>query len=342
MLDSQKVKGFLYEECNAEVVGISSAKPFSEENKKRVLASQDILKSANPMMSAASGIYNAEDFLENARSVIVFGRNSFFGPEYINDSSQTDGPRGTIGNFYLNEKILNRAINQASKLQQFLESEGYKGDSPFQGFPQKIKGVEAGIGFYGKNTLVISEKLGTWTSLSTVITDARLEPDSPVEKNCGNCTKCADACPTGALSTPYNLQVDKCLIYYLCHLKGEIPTEIREKIGVRIGTCLVCSDVCPYNKKVQLNTRDRLPDEEIYPHLIPLLNISQEEYDEKFGAKMFGLIIGGRSYLRRNIAVALGNANDRKALPELERAVRDEDRLVSSHARWAIDKLQSQ
>ncbi|RMF97780.1 MAG: hypothetical protein D6734_01385 [Candidatus Schekmanbacteria bacterium] len=341
MLDSQKVKDFLYEECAAEVVGIAPANPFSEEHKKRVLASQDILKSANPMMSAASGIYDPQDFVDNAQSVIVFGRNSFFGPEFMSDSNKSDGPRGTIGNFYLNERILNRAIEQASKLQDFLNAEGYNSDSPFQGFPQKIKAVEAGIGFYGKNTLVLNEKLGTWTSISTVITDAPLEPDKPMERDCGNCRKCVEACPTGALTNEYTLQVDKCLIYYLCHLKGEIPLEVRDKIGVRIGTCLVCSDICPYNRKITLNTQDRLPDEEIYPYLIPLLNISQEEYDKKYGDKMFGLIIGGRRYLRRNIAVALGNANDKSALPALEIAAKDEDELVRSHAQWAIDKLSS-
>lgn len=338
MLDSQKVKDFLFEECGAEIAGIAPARPFSEDDKKRVLASQAILKSANPSRSD-SCIYNPEDFIENAKSVIAFGRNAYFGPEYKNNSSEPDGPRGTIGNFYLNERILNRAIEQASKLQQFLESEGFKGESPFQGFPQKIKGVEAGIGFYGKNTLVVNEQFGTWTSMSTVITDAPLEPDAPMKRDCGNCTKCADACPTGALSNPYDLQIDKCLLYYLCHLKGEIPVEVRGKIGIRIGTCTVCSDVCPYNKKAKLNTRDRLPDDEIYPRLLPLLNISQEEYDEKYGAKMFGLIMGDRRYLRRNIAVALGNANEKSALPLLEIAAKDEDEIVSSHAKWSIEKL---
>jgi epoxyqueuosine reductase len=148
-----------------------------------------------------------------------------------------------------------------------------------------------------------------------------------------------DACPTGALSTPYNIQVDRCIIYYLCHLKTDIPEDIREKVGVRIGNCTLCSDVCPHNKSLQVNKADRLPDDIIYPELIPMMNIDKDEYEQRYGSQMFGMIIGGRKFLRRNIAVALGNAGNEKALPSLEIAARDEDPLVRSHAEWAIGKI---
>ncbi len=338
MLTSQEVKAFIAENCGSQVIGIASAAPFRDEDKKRIVATLKILKSANPAMDNEY-VFDPEDFVDGAKSVISFGINNFFGIYPSADSTDNNGPRGAIGNFYLNENVLNKAMSYFALVKEYLGSQGFKSETPFAGFPQKIKALEAGLGFHGKNTLVIDTKLGSWFSLATVITDAALEPDEPAQGGCGTCRHCIEACPTGALTTPYTTQVDKCIIYYLCHWKKEIPLAVRDQIGVRIGNCTVCSDVCPHNKNLMVNAEDKLPDDVIYPHLIPLMNMTDDEYEEKYGAKMFGFIIGGRQYLRRNIAVALGNSGCREALPSLETAARDEDPLVRSHAAWAIEKL---
>ena len=335
MITSEEVKQFLRDKCEVEVVGISPATSFSAVDKKRIVATLKILGQANQRMSNAN-IFDSNDFVDDAKAVIVFGRNSYFG---INPYNENDGPHGAIGNFYLNQNMLNRAVTQSEQIVEFLKAKGFNAESPFIGFHQKIKALEAGIGIQGKNTLVLNKKLGSWISLSTVITDAPLKPDKPIKGDCGKCTRCIDACPTEALSTPYSYKVDQCIIYYLCHLKEDIPSDARKKIGVRTGNCTVCSDVCPYNKKLKINERDKLPDETIYPELIPMMNLSEEEYERNYGSNMFGFIIGGRRYLRRNIAVALGNAGDKKVLPCLEIAAKDEDPLVSSHAIWAIDNI---
>ncbi len=338
MLTSQEVKEFLRKECGAEVVGIAPGTPFSEEDKKRIGAALDTLGRANPAM-ASGGVFDPEDFVEGAKAVIVFGSNSYFGADPYSRSGRMAVPRGAIGNFYLNQNMLNRATHRASQVQEFLQSHGFKGESPFVGFPQKIKALEAGIGIRGKNTLVIHEKLGTWFSVSTVITDAPLEPDEPRSGDCGTCNLCVEACPTQALSNPYEIRINRCLIYHLCHLKGDIPLDMREKMGVRIGNCTICSDVCPRNGKLRMNEEDRLPDEVIYPELIPLMNMGEDEYEAKYGSKMFGFIMAGRRYFRRNVAVALGNSLCEEAVPHLKVAAKDEDPLVRSHAEWAIEKV---
>jgi epoxyqueuosine reductase len=338
MITSKEVKQFLTEKCEAVVAGIAPATPFSDKDKKRITTTLKIISEANPSMSSHD-VFNPEDFVDGAKAVIVFGKNSYFGADPYSGNGSSELPRGAIGNFYLNSNILNRSVQSSSLLREFLESNGFKADSPFAGFPQKLKALEAGVGICGKNTLVINKERGSWFSLSTIITDAPLEPDEPLKEDCGTCNRCVEACPTGALSTPYTIQVERCIVYYLCHLKSEIPMDVREKMGVRVANCTICSDVCPYNKKLQINEEDKLSDDIIYPEIIPMLNMEEKEYEKRYSAQMFDFIMGGRRYLRRNCAVALGNAGSKKALPSLEIAARDDDQLVRSHAEWAIEKI---
>jgi len=338
MLTSEQVKNFLLEECKVDVVGIASANPYSDEEKKRANATYKILKEANPAIDYES-LFDAENFVASAKSVIVIAENFYFGKNPYAEDNGSKVLRGEIGNFYLNSNILNKLVQQGDSITAFLESNGFKAESTYLGFSQKIKAVEAGVGRWGKNTQVINKKLGSGFYLTTIATDAPLETDNPLKEDCGKCNLCVEACPTGALSTPYTYQLDKCLIYYLMHLKEDIPIEVRDKIGSKIGNCGICSEVCPQNRKLKINEEDKMPDDEIYPELIPLMNISEETYDQRFGAQMFGFIMGGSRYLRRNVAVALGNSGNKKALPCLEIAAKDEDPLVRSHAEWAIEKL---
>ncbi len=99
--------------------------------------------------------------------------------------------------------------------------------------------------------------------------------------------------------------------------------------------------MCPCNKNLTINKEDKLPDDVIYPELIPMMNMSEEEYEQRYGEQMFGFIMGGSRYLRRNVAVALGNSGNKKALACLEIAARDADPLVRSHAEWAIEKIKT-
>lgn len=338
MITSEKVKQFLRDKCEAVVAGIAPATPFKEKDKQQITATLKTLGQANPSMSSYD-VYDPGDFVDGAKAVVVFGKNSYFGADSYSGKSRNGSPRGAIGNFYLNSNILNRSVHNLSLMKDFLESNGFKAESTFVGFPQKIKAIEAGVGMRGKNTLVIHKERGSWITISTIITDAPLVPDEPLKGDCGTCKRCVEACPTGALSNPYSIQVERCLVYYLCHLKSEMPLEVREKIGVRVANCTVCSDVCPYNRDLEVNEGDKLPDEIIYPEIIPMVNIGEEEYEKKYGSQMFDFIMGGRRYLRRNCAVALGNAGERAALPSLEIAAKDEDPLVRSHAEWAIEKI---
>ncbi len=338
MLTKEKVKNFIQENCNPYLTGISSASPFSDTDRERFRNCMSALKAGNPIHSNEK-LFNCTDFIEDAKAVIVIATNSYFGKS----PQKTDwakNPIGEIGDFYLNDNIINSGMEKTGKIVNFLKSNGFEAEVPFVGFSQKAKAAEAGIGKIGKNTLVINKKYGSWLTLSTIITNALLEPDTPEKDDCGRCNICVEACPTGALSKPYNLNVSKCITYFLCHFKMEIPKEYREAIGVNIGNCTICSDVCPYNKQeLAINIKDKMPDEVIYPELIPSLNISEEEYQQKYGIKFFDFIMGGRRYFRRNVAIALGNSKCKEAVPELLKALEDEDELVRSHTAWALGKV---
>jgi epoxyqueuosine reductase len=338
MLTSEQVKEYLRKECHADVAGIATAAPYNDVDKNRAAAHYTILRNANPAVDYEE-ILDPEVFVGGAKSVIVFGDNFYFGNFPYNETAATEAPRGIIGNFYLNSNILEKLMHKTTLISEYLQSNGYQTEPTYLGFSQKIKAIEAGIGSWGKNTLTNNKKLGSEFFISTVVTDAPLEPDSPIQMDCGNCNRCVEACPTGAIATPYTYQIDKCIIFYLMHLKEEIPLAVRDKLGLKIGTCGICSDVCPYNNNLTINTEDKLPDEDVYPELMPLVNISEDEYERRYGAQMFGFIMGGSRYLRRNVAVALGNTGNKKALPSLEIAAKDEDPLVRSHAVWAIEKI---
>ena len=338
MITKEKVKSFIRENCNPLLIGISEATPFGDDDRERFSKCMKSLKEGNPIHTNDQ-LFDCMDFVEDAKSVIVIASNSYFGEMPSNDKKGGKVPVGEIGNFYMNEKILNSGMENTGKIANFLKNNGFEAQTPFVGFNQKIKASEAGIGKFGKNTLIFNKNFGSWITLSTIITNAPLEPDSPAKGDCGDCNLCVEACPTGALSKHYNLDVSKCITFFLCHLKKEIPREYRDVIGVRVGNCTICSDVCPYNKGLKVNEKDKMPDDVIYPELIPLLNISEEEYEKKYGAKFFDFIMGGRRYLRRNVAIALGNSGSEEALPELFKALEDEDNLVRSHAAWALGKI---
>jgi epoxyqueuosine reductase len=198
----------------------------------------------------------------------------------------------------------------------------------------------AGLGFIGKHTNLISRKLGNWIFLSEIITTLELEADAPEKNRCGSCRRCIDACPTAAITAPFQLDARRCISYLTIELKGAIPEALRPLIGNRIYGCDDCLAACPWNRFARQGAMMRphyRPDLEA-PDLIELLSLDEAAFEQRFGgtpirrAKRRGLL--------RNVCVALGNCGDPAALPALERAAADAEPLVAEHARWAIAQIQ--
>lgn len=197
----------------------------------------------------------------------------------------------------------------------------------------------AGVGFIGRNGLLITEEFGSYVYLGEIITNLEFEPDEPVPFGCGECMRCVTACPTGALLGDGRINAKQCLSYQT-QTKGMMDEQFRRKIGHVIYGCDICQIVCPYNRGKDFHFHDEMePDpEKVMPKLKPLLIISNKDFKEQFGS-MAGSW-RGKKPLQRNAIIALGNSRDRTALPDLLRCIEEDVRpVIRGTAAWSISKI---
>ncbi|MFL2100696.1 tRNA epoxyqueuosine(34) reductase QueG [Desemzia sp. FAM 23989] len=197
----------------------------------------------------------------------------------------------------------------------------------------------AGVGFIGRNGLLITEEFGSYVYLGEIITNLEFEPDEPVPFGCGECMRCVTACPTGALLGDGRINAKQCLSYQT-QTKGMMDEQFRRKIGHVIYGCDICQIVCPYNRGKDFHFHDEMePDpEKVMPKLKPLLIISNKDFKEQFGS-MAGSW-RGKKPLQRNVIIALGNSRDRTALPDLLRCIEEDVRpVIRGTAAWSISKI---
>ena len=199
--------------------------------------------------------------------------------------------------------------------------------------------VRAGVGFYGKNTMVITRAHGSWVVLGTLVTEAELEATPPLDLDCGSCRICIDACPTGALDEPGTLDSTKCLSYWT-QAPEPIPEGYRAELGPQVYGCDICQDVCPWNRGVERRRAGERPPEGAEPNvdLVEWLAADGEElvrrYDRLFVPR------NDPRYLRRNALVALGNAGGAEHRATLEAYLDDPDPMLREHAEWALARLE--
>jgi epoxyqueuosine reductase len=199
----------------------------------------------------------------------------------------------------------------------------------------------AGLGFAGKHTNLISRKLGNWIFLAEIITTLELAPDAPEKNHCGSCTRCITACPTAAITAPFQLDARRCISYLTIELKGSIPEELRPMIGHRIYGCDDCLAACPWNRFAREGAmmRPHYRPELSAPDLLDLLSLDEAGFERRFAGSPIRRV--KRRGLLRNVCVALGNGADATSLPALERAAADAEPLVAEHAQWAIGRVQA-
>ena len=201
---------------------------------------------------------------------------------------------------------------------------------------EKPIAAAAGLGWQGKNTMVLNEQDGQWLFLGVILTTYPFPSDKPVADRCGTCTRCIDVCPTQAITGPYQLDARKCISYLTIEHKGAIPLPYRELIGDHLYGCDDCLDVCPWNKWAQ-TTREAAFSPRPYPDLRDMLSMDEDSFARTFAGSPIRRLKRGRWL--RNVCIVLGNTGDVDDLPSLERATADADPLISEHAQWAISRI---
>jgi epoxyqueuosine reductase len=281
-----------------------------------------------------------------ARSVVVCALNYNTAQPYSRQTPQDDAPRGWISRYAWSGQdyhdVVMRGLRQVeAALRKECASDDlitrcYVDTGPIV---ERVVAKYAGIGWIGKNTCIINQKLGSWLFLGVILTSLELAADLPAPDRCGSCTRCIDACPTDALIAPYQLDSNKCISYLTIEKRGEIPEEIRSGMGRHVFGCDICQDVCPWNRKAPATNAPDLQarEELVNPALERLAEMSAEEFRETFRGSPVRR--AKRSGLRRNAVIAIGNSGDRRLLPMLDKLAADEDEVVAESAAWALRKL---
>jgi len=204
---------------------------------------------------------------------------------------------------------------------------------------ERVFAKYAGVGWIGKNTCIINQKIGSWLFLGVILTSLELTPDVPAPDRCGTCTRCIEACPTDAILAPYQLDSNRCISYLTIEKRGSVPEELRAGMGRHLFGCDICQDVCPWNRKAPATNAPEFSPREglVNPALEWLAEMSVEEFRETFRGSPIRR--AKRSGLRRNTVIAMGNSGKRQFLPLLEKLVLDEDESVADGARWAMARL---
>jgi len=283
-----------------------------------------------------------------ARSVIVCAIN--YNTDHPYSTELHDPSRGWISRYAwsredYHDAVLRRLKQVEAALHQSVEqsypeliTRSYVDTGPIV---ERVFAKYAGVGWIGKNTCIINQKIGSWLFLGVILTSLELTPDMPAPDRCGTCTRCIEACPTDAILAPYQLDANRCIAYLTIEKRGAIPEELRAGIGHQVFGCDICQDVCPWNRQAPTTTAPEFSAREglVNPALDWLAEMSSEGFRETFRGSPIRRT--KRSGLRRNAVIAMGNSGNQLFLPLLEALILDEDEGVADGAHWAVEKLRN-
>jgi epoxyqueuosine reductase len=322
----------LAQELGLDVVGAAPASAYEEteahirERKARGLFADMRFTMARPEVSC-----HPENLLPDARTVIS-AAHCYYAPEPPPAAGEGRLPRYTWYDAY-------------AVLRERLEQLGRRIGGDYRVLVDANQHVDreaaarSGVGFYGKNTLLITRRHGSWVVLGTLVTTAEVESTPPLDAGCGTCTLCIDACPTGALDEPGVLDSTKCLSYWT-QAPGAIPEVYRGELGAQIYGCDICQDVCPWNRGVEKRRADAELPQGAEPHVSLADWLRDDGDDLRQRYERLYVPRNDSRYLRRNALVALGNVGgpEHAALAEPFRS--SDDELLREQADWAVARIE--
>ena len=314
-----------------DVIGAAPAEPYLEterlirERRARGLFADMKFTMARPEVSC-----HPETLLPGARTVISAAL-CYYAPAPDPESGEGRLPRYAWRNGY-------------AELREKLDELGHRLGADYRVLVDENQHVDreaaarSGVGFYGKNTLLITRRFGSWVVLGTLVTAAELEATGPLDLDCGSCRLCIDACPTNALDEPGTLDATRCLSYWT-QTANDVPEPYREALGPRVYGCDICQDVCPWNRGVEKRRAGEAapPDTEANVSLVDWLEREPDELARDY-ERLFVPRKDGR-YLKRNALVALGNTGRPEDRTVAERFLTDDDPMLRDYAAWARTRL---
>ena len=318
-------------ELGLDVVGAAPAAPYEEterhirERRERGLFADMRFTMARPEISC-----HPERLLDGARSV-VSAALCYYEPEVEPGPNEGRLPRYTRRDAYaeLRARLEELGTRLGGSYRVLVDSNDHV---------DREAAVRAGVAFYGKNTMAITRRYGSWVVLGTLVTDVEIEASAPLELDCGSCRLCIDACPTGALDEPGVLDATKCLSYWT-QAPAPVPEEYRAELGDMVYGCDICQDVCPWNRGIEKRRAATGPSDEATP------TVSLRDWLERDGAELVAELErlyvprNDPRWLRRNALHAAGNVGDSELLPAVERYLEDDDEVLRDAAEWASGRI---
>jgi epoxyqueuosine reductase len=346
-LDPVATRRILEERARAagfDLVGVARAEPL-EKGGERLREWQEAGMAADMgyMQRPVELLSDPRKLQKSARSVVSLGVSYYPGDHPENTEGGGRVARYAWGRDY-HEVIRERLFRLRGELEVELgvriKARGFTDAVPLL---ERSAAQHAGLGFFGRNSCLINGEVGSYFFIADLIVDLDLEPDPPGSGTCGQCTRCMDKCPTGAIKAPGVVDARLCISYLTIENRGEIPRNLRPLVGDWAFGCDVCQEVCPYNKTKA--ARSRWPEFSEEAGAGPYLGIEEVlriRTDEEFERRFAGtpLTRPGRAGLLRNCCVAAGNLGLQRAIPALIRCLReDESPLVRGHAAWALGEI---
>jgi epoxyqueuosine reductase len=322
----------LAQELGLDVVGAAPATAYEQterhirERKERGLFADMRFTMAQPEVSC-----HPETLLAGARTV-VSAAHCYYAPEPELDPGKGRLPRYA---WYDGYAVLRERLDQLGRRL----GGDYRVLVDANQHVDREAAARSGVGFYGKNTLVITRRHGSWVVLGTLVTTAEVQATPSLDAGCGTCTLCIEACPTGALDEPGVLDSTKCLSYWT-QAPAAIPVEYRSALGAQVYGCDICQDVCPWNRGVEKRRGDvELPDgAEPHVRLADWLeedeDVLREHYERLYVPR------NDARYLRRNALVALGNVGTPEDMPLATPFLANGDELLREQADWAVSRIE--
>jgi epoxyqueuosine reductase len=322
----------LAEELGLDVVGAAPASAYGEteehilERRARGLFADMRFTMAQPEVSC-----HPETLIEGARTV-VSAAYCYYAPEPALGEGKGRLARYTWHDGYavLRERLDELGRQLGGEYRVLVDANQHV---------DREAAARSGVGFYGKNTMLITRRHGSWVVLGTLVTTALVETTAPLDLDCGSCTLCIEACPTGALDEPGVVDSTKCLSYWT-QAPAAIPEEYRVELGAQVYGCDICQDVCPWNRGIEKRRQGDSPPRDAEPH-VSLLDWLQADDGEL--AKRYERLFVPRNdarWLKRNALVAAGNVGGAAERAAVQPYLESEDDVLREHATWAVARME--